>query len=61
MLFPPSVMLDALASPDTSMVSLKLSLNSFSLSGMMGIDMTTEGIGSLLSAGSKSYLVVEKM
>ena len=54
MLISPSEMLDALASSDTTMVSLKVSSNSLISSGMMGIDITVEGIGSLASAGRNS-------
>ena len=59
MLITPSVTLAALASSDTSMVSLKFLSNSLSSSVMMGIVMTTEGIGSLSSVGPNEYVAVE--
>ena len=60
MLISPSVILAALLSSDTSMVSLKVSLNSLTVSLMMGIGMTIDGIGSLSSVGPNEYGVGEK-
>ena len=59
MLISPSVTLAALPSSDTSMVSLKVSLNSLTISSTMGMDMTSEGIGSLSSVGPNEYGVDE--
>ena len=59
MLITPSVTLAALASSDTSMVSLKFSSISLSSSGMMGIVMICEGIGSLSFVGPNEYVVAE--
>ena len=59
MLITPSVTLAALASSDTSMVSLKFSSNSLPSSVMMGIVKATEGIGSLSSVGPNEYVVAE--
>ena len=61
MLITPSVTLAALASADTSMVSLKFSSNSLSSSVSMGIVMTSDGIGSLSLTGSNAYSLGEKV
>ena len=55
MLIGPSVTLAASPSADTSRVSLKFSSNSLSSSSMMGMDMTSEGIGSLSLVGPNVY------
>ena len=58
MLIAPSVTLAASLSADTSRVSLKFSSNSLSSSLMMGMDMTSEGMGSFSSVGPNEYVVV---
>ena len=58
MLIGPSVTLAARPSADTSRVSLKSLSSSLSSSLMMGMDMTSERIGSLSSVGPNEYVVV---